>query len=192
MYLFLQFWNSSFFTDASQQSDLHRVFCFSLSLQTGNDCVDSANETWKKVPRKPLGSVFDIGGVQDLSIPNCEKMFSKPQMKHFSFFLRVVFVLLEFFAAQVDRLSKMSFLLFLKNVCSNTFIYVYLRSLEKRKIEDPLLRTFLVFTSGNLNLPILSRFFEHVLSQSTCRADYKDILRKNVFVFAVLELQFFY
>ena len=76
--MFLQFWNSNFFTDASQQSDLHRVFCLGLSLQTGNDCVDSVNETWKKVPRKPLGSVFDIGGVQDLLIPNCEKMFSKP------------------------------------------------------------------------------------------------------------------
>ena len=90
-------------------------------------------------------------------------------------------MLLEFFAAQVDRLSKMSFLLFPKNVCSNTFIYVYLRSLEKRKIEDPLLRTFLVFTSGNLNLIILSRFFEHVLSQSTCRAVYRDILGKIFF-----------
>ena len=77
--MFLQFWNSNFFfTDASQQSDLHRVFCLGLSLQTGNDCVDSVNETWKKVPRKPLGSVFDIGGVQDLLIPNCEKMFFMP------------------------------------------------------------------------------------------------------------------
>ena len=77
-YMFLQFWNSSFFlTDASQQSDLHRVFCFSLSLQTASDCVDSVNETWKKVPRKPLGSVFDIGGVQDLLILKCETIFGK-------------------------------------------------------------------------------------------------------------------
>ena len=59
---------------------IYIVFCFSLSLQTDNDCVDSVNETWKKVPQKPLGSVFDIDGVQDLLIPNCEKMFSKPQM----------------------------------------------------------------------------------------------------------------
>ena len=62
------------------------------------------------------------------------------------------------FLCPVDRLSKMSFLPFPKYVFSNTFIYVYLRSLKNRKPEDPLLSTFLVFASGNLNLPILSRF----------------------------------
>ena len=75
-----------FLTDASQQSDLHMILCFSLSLQTGNDCVDSVNETCKKLPRKQLGFVFNIRGFQGLLLLRCETMFAETWMLHFSFF----------------------------------------------------------------------------------------------------------
>ena len=74
----------------------------------------------------------------------------------------------------------MSFLPFPKYVFSNTFIYVYLRSLKNRKPEDPLLSTFLVFASGNLNLPILSRFLSVCCRKVRVGLSMSDILEKNI------------
>ena len=73
----------------------------------------------------------------------------------------------------------MSFLPFPKYVFSNTFIYVYLRSLKNRKPEDPLLSTFLVFASGNLNLPILSRFLSVCCRKVRVGLSMSDILEKK-------------
>ena len=73
----------------------------------------------------------------------------------------------------------MSFLPFPKYVFSNTFIYVYLRSLKNRKPEDPLLSTFLVFASGNLNLPIPSRFLSVCCRKVRVGLSMSDILEKK-------------
>ena len=85
-----------FLTDASQQYDLHMILYFSLLLQTGNDCVAcvaSVTEACLTLPRKPLGSVFDIGGVQDLLLLKCETMFLSLECNTF---LRVLLVVVEF------------------------------------------------------------------------------------------------